>query len=164
MSRTYPVAATATVDQIIQLICNYAQQGQGIVIKNLVLNCHGSPGYLRMGQGIGWQDVESFTQIRGLVEKIWIHACRIAGRDQVFGERVGDHYCSSLARAARCYVVASTEIQASTRNHTYPYGQIDTFEGLALTWNPEGNVSSSRRFRSTYQRNPGDSNSWYQNR
>ncbi len=132
------------------------------MIKNLILNCHGSPGHLSLGQGIGQADIYVFRGIGSLVEKIWIRACCVAGRNDQ-NQRLGNDFCSGLARSARCYVVASTELQIEYTHRFLPYGQLDSFEGLVLTYGPNGNLSLSQRFPSTYRRVPGDNTSWYRN-
>jgi hypothetical protein len=69
-------------------------------------------------------------------------------------------FCSEIAQAAQCYVVASTELQVIGVNRVLPYGCLDTYEGLVLSYSPDGSVSWSHRYPSTYQQSGGG---WHQN-
>jgi hypothetical protein len=64
-------------------------------------------------------------------------------------------FCSEIAKAAQCYVVASTELQVIGSNRTLPYGCLDTYEGLVLSYGPDGSVTWSHRYPSTYKRGTG---------
>ena len=59
-------------------------------------------------------------------------------------------FCCEIAKAAECYVVASTELQVIGVNRVLPYGHLDTYEGLVLSYGPGGNVTWSHRYPSTY--------------
>ena len=60
---------------------------------------------------------------------------------------------SELAQALGCYLVVGTELQVSSRYSAtapVPYGQLDTYEGLVLSYNPRGVIDWSRRYPSVY--------------
>lgn len=156
------VEATKTCQQVLDVAISYAARASEGKIKNLVFSCHGLPGYLQIGTGIRQANVNEFRSLRGLVDKIWFHACLVAGRN-ASGQRVGNRFCSGIARAARCYVVASTELQVGTTGRILPYGKLDTFEGLVVSYGPEGDVTWRHRYPSTYQRVPGDRGTYVQN-
>lgn len=59
----------------------------------------------------------------------------------------GNRFCSAFAMATRAHVVASTELQWS-HGRTLPFGQLDGFEGLVLSYGPAGNISWQTRYRS----------------
>jgi hypothetical protein len=65
----------------------------------------------------------------------------------------GHAFLRALARLTRCYVVAPTEIQGSHRT-IYSHGQMDSYEGLVVCYNPQGNISWQRRYPSLSWRNP----------
>lgn len=159
MWKTSPVYPTTTLQHILEEVAEAARRAPGGKLRNLVFCCHGMPAYLFCGQGIGRADTARFTVWRDLVEKIWFSACNLAystpasGRGCAPGPAHGDGhmFCSEIAQAAQCYVVASTELQAYTAGRTLPYGKLDSFEGLVLSYNPAGEVSWSHRYPSTYQ-------------
>ena len=115
-----------------------------------------------MGQGFDRSHVGVFRPWRGLVDKIWFRACSVARIRTAGATTTGDGnlFCSGVAQAAQCYVVASTETQVAISNRVLPYGTLDSFEGLVLSYGPRGNVTWSRRYRSTYQRAGGN---WVRN-
>ena len=135
------------------------------------MTTNGGPGYLQLGEGIGLADVGLFRAWRGLVDKVWIRAClvgRIVGPDtpsQGDGAFIsalslngdGHRFCSELAQALRCYLVVGTELQVSSRysaTNPVPFGQLDSYEGLVLSYNPGGVIDWSRRYPSVYGANP----------
>lgn len=114
--------------------------------KNLLINCHGLAGNLMLGQGFRKNDIRMFRALAGRFETIWLLTCLVArslgtpvrGMPDLQPRWDGNTFCASLALAAQCQVVASTEIQAS-EPITYPYGCIDNFEGLTLMYDKQGN-------------------------
>ena len=171
MWNTWKVTQSDTKSHIIEWVAHVAQSAPGGKLKELVISCHGAPGYLQLGQGFGQGDVELFRGWNGLVDKIWLRAClvaRIIGPgtakegDGAFLSALnmqgnGDAFCKALAKAAGCYVVAATELQSSRRyGQTWklPYGKIDTYEGLVLSYNPDGTVGWSQRYPSVYNADP----------
>jgi hypothetical protein len=133
----------------------------------VVICCHGAPGYLQPGEGIGMADADLFGRWRNLVHKVWVRACLVGRivepqtmlegdgpllrRLNITGD--GNRFCSRAARALGGYLVVSTELQVSgtySRDNPLPYGQLDTFEGLVLSYHPDGSVGWSRRYPSVY--------------
>jgi len=166
MWNTWNVTVSETVDHMLGWVAQVARGAPGGKLKNVVFRCHGAPAFLQCGAGIRRSDTSRFSAWRGLVEKIWFSACQVgyitpgtggapgpAGAD-------GNLFCSEIAKAAQCYVVASTELQVIGVNRTLPYGKLDTYEGLVLSYGPEGNVTWSHRYPSTYRRSNGG---WAQN-
>lgn len=154
MWNTWDLSATETVSHIFEWVRSVASGATGGKLKNLVINCHGAPGYLAMGTGglrrsnVGW-----FRQWRDKIEKIWLTACQ-PGFIQAPGKASdGNLFVGEIAKEANCYVVASTETQVFRANHTYPYGQIDSYEGLVLSYAPDGSVSWSHRYDSNWSSN-----------
>lgn len=131
-----------TPNQVISYVATIATRLPDKKLKNVVFSCHGSPGYLEVGRGFTYKEIGLFLRWEGIVEKIWFHGCRIAG-----GE-LGNYFCSGIAKAASCYVVAPTEYQVDIPR-VFPYGQLGTFEGLLLSFSPDGSVSWSHRYPST---------------
>ena len=156
---TWNVSATETVDHMIGWVAQVARGAPGGKLRNLVFRCHGAPAYLHCGAGIRRSDTARFQAWRGLVDKIWFSACQVAyitPGNSAGGPASGDGnmFCSEIAKAAQCHVVASTELQVIGSNRVLPYGCLDTYEGLVLSYSPGGEISWQHRYASTYQRSP----------
>lgn len=158
---TWDVDPTVTVQLILNRVVDIARQAPGGKLKNLVFRCHGAPAFLYCGAGIGRTEVPRFVAWREIVEKIWLSACEVARHDSphphrnghMSGVGAGDGhlFCSELAQAVGCHVVAPTERQVVGLGVTMPYGKLDTFEGLVLSYDPAGRVSWSHRYPSTFE-------------
>src|SRR5258706_5580340 len=94
-------------------------------LKSLVLNSHGLPGYLIMGQGFWRPHVGLFDMLEGCVNNIFVTACEIAARgigphDHVAADFKGDGepgdgymFCRELAQRSKANVVASENDQVA---------------------------------------------------
>ncbi len=156
MWNTWNITTTETVQHMVDWVAEVAGSAPGGKLKNVVFRCHGAPGYLQAGAGIRRENVARFSAWRDLVDKVWFSACLVAripapAAQGAGGGSSGHVFCQEFARAAQCYVVAPTELQVIGRNRTLPYGCLDTFEGLVLSYNPQGEVSWSHRYPSTYE-------------
>jgi hypothetical protein len=162
-------AATA-ISTMVDWILAAARRAAGGQLKNLVLNGHGAPGSLLIGAGLSRSTMAPFGRVSGKVAKIWFRGClvaRIAGSGTAahgdgaylrrYGLNSGDGhtFVSEFARLTGCYVVAPTEMQSSNyRNPTaMPAGQLDTYEGLLLCYDPHGAISWRRRYPSLHHYN-----------
>lgn len=158
MWQTKLIKKDDTVDYILNLIAAIAKQAPDKKLKNLVFSCHGDPACLYLGEGVSLPDTRRFSHLAGLVEKIWIRACRVAFVESAGTTADGNLFCSEIARYARCYVIASTEVQVTrptireaffkSFHHTLPFGQLDSFEGLVLSYGPSGKITWSQRYGS----------------
>lgn len=165
MWKTLNVTSYDTPDYLTRKISQIADMAPGGKIKNLVLSCHGNTGYLQMGTGIDRQHVHLFRRLAGKVDKIWFRACRVVAVQTPGSLTSGDGnlFCAEIARAAGCYVIASTEGQVADTNRVLPYGRLDSFEGLVLCYGPAGRVTWSRRYPSTFQWSSAFPGSYTQN-
>jgi len=163
MWNTWSIRKTETRNHIINWVAAVARGAPGGKLKNVVFSCHGNAGFLQMGEGFDRAHTAVFRGWRGLVDKIWFRACLVARIRTPGAAGDGNLFCSEVASAAQCYVVASTELQTEVSGRVLPYGQLDTFEGLVLSYGPGGNVTWSHRYPSTYQRDPADPGSWTRN-
>jgi hypothetical protein len=161
MWNTWNIKKAEKRAHIVNWVAAVARTAPGGRLKNVVFSCHGSAASLQMGQGFKRAHAGMFRAWAGLVDKVWFRACSVA-RIQKKGSN-GHLFCSEVARAAKCYVVASTEFQVDPTGRVLPYGQLDTFEGLLLSYGPDGKPSWSKRYVSTYQRDPKNPNSWVYN-
>jgi hypothetical protein len=168
MDVTKKVNSTTTMQQMVDMILAAAQPASGGKIKNLIFTAHGTPANFQLGVGLNEGTMAPFAKIKGKVFKIWFRGClvaRIAGAEhtaghgdfaalQHYGVNVGNGHAfiSKFAKLTGCYVVAPTEMQASNR-WTYPLGQMDSYEGLVLSYDPEGNISWQHRYPSLYGHN-----------
>ena len=171
MWNTWRVAATDTKQHIVEWTANVARGAPGGKLAEIVISCHGAPGYLQLGDGVGLADVGLFRAWRGLVDKVWIRAGlvgRIVGADTASqGDGAflaalsmsgnGHRFCSELAKALQCYLVIGTELQTSgrySRSNPVPFGQLDSYEGLVLSYHADGTVGWTRRYASVSNANP----------
>jgi hypothetical protein len=150
--------------EIAQSINEVASSAPGGRLRNLVLNCHGEPGMLALGQYITRHDLHYFDILRGKIDTVYILACLVAritdttwvnenvpatlfhGNSENLARSLdGNIFCSELARRIHCTVVVSNAIQ-TTSGTLFPYGVIDEFEGLVLWYGPAGNVLQWERY------------------
>lgn len=108
-------------------------------LENVVLNAHGASGKIFAGGtshfAIRRSNVGVFDVARGKIKStIWIIACEVARGDK------GSLFCSRLAQAAGCNVVAST-LDQHVEVPTCPFGCVDRYEAPAFRWNPNGQLS-----------------------
>ena len=101
----------------------------------MVINSHGSPGVIHIGQGLSINDLHQFELLKKdmkttLVEEIWIVACKVAGKDEgVSGGLSGDAFCKSLATTALSDVTAGTKNQYGSGPISIPRWVIDKWTG-----------------------------------
>lgn len=163
MDYTIRVQPSVTMSQIARAVIDRAT-AINRTIENLVLTAHGAPGFFQLGTGLDVNSMNPFHILRGNVKRIWFRGCLVGRIVNSQTERDGDWstlsrlgltsgnghaFLSAFAQLTQCFVVAPTEIQASNRT-IYPIGVMDNFEGLAVTYNPAGNVISSSRNPSVY--------------
>jgi len=154
MWNTWDVKENETVVHMLEWIATVARtKAEGNPegkLKNLVFNCHGGPASLQMGEGIEFFDTRKFRRLEGLVEKIWFNACEVAKPGT--GPDDGLRFCSEIAKAAQCYVLASDTKQADRLNFFWwtdielPFGKLGTFEGTLLSFGPTGKVTWSHTY------------------
>lgn len=166
MENSWDIAAGEPRQHIIDWVAVVARGASGGKLKNLVLSCHGLPAYLQLGQGFDATHIPMFAAWNGLVEKIWLPDCLVAqiptpAQQSQYnatypGFKTGDGnlFCSGLAKTVGCYVVASTETQCEAVV-TVPVDQMTSFEGLILSYGPNGNVTWSSRNPSTWTNGGG---------
>lgn len=154
MWNTWYVTQTENRQHMINWVASVARGAPGGKLKNVVFSCHGSPSFVQLGEGFDRRHAALFRAWSGLVEKIWFRACQVALIQTPGSPATGDGnlFCSDVAKAANCYVVASTETQW-TPPQTLPYGKLDTFEGLVLSYGPGGDVTWSNRYGSNWESN-----------
>ncbi len=121
-------------------------------LDNVVINCHGNPGILYVGEKeqyintertsiiIDTNNVGAFAPLKpkGL-GTIWLVACKVAKG------ATGKEFCARLAKTAGCNVVAADKNQRVNVGFylgSCPDNCIDKFEGNAFIWDSDGNQSS----------------------
>src|SRR5438067_8772872 len=120
-------------------------------VHNVVINCHGTPGFLHVGgawKGFGDGDTSIFKPLRsrGSIGRIILVACHIAGHSDEGPEKdkddeLGKQFCSDLARESGAFVVGADAFQRVDfwfENISHPYSSIDDFEGPAFAFSPPG--------------------------
>jgi hypothetical protein len=153
MDVTETLGASAHVHQVVAKILVAAQAAPNQTLKNVVINCHGSWGKLHVGSG-NTIDSTNVGIMRLLnrngqkVETIWLVACLVAGfNDGDYHRRklpvkLGAFFCSALAKAAGCYVVAAEKTQHVNLGfylRLCPKNCFDDYEGKVFRWDPNGN-------------------------
>lgn len=156
MWNTWNIQANESRRHIIDWVGTVARRAPGGKLKHLVLSGHGLPGYLQVGQGFNSTHLPLFAAWRGLIDKIWLPNCLVARiPDQAvqrqlntdypgWGTSDGNVFCSQLAQQVQCYVVAATETQCEYPSDV-PSGMMTSFEGLVLSYGPDGDVTWSHR-------------------
>jgi hypothetical protein len=103
------------------------------------------PGYLVLGEGFWKPHADIFQKLNGLVENIWITACRVASRSGLSaGEKrppnlkgqIGDGYefCRNIAINASCNGIASMNDQDVPKRRI-PDGCVDAWmRGCVDAW------------------------------
>ncbi|MEM9463015.1 MAG: hypothetical protein AAGF11_53230 [Myxococcota bacterium] len=164
MDVTKTVQNNTSIQSMVDMVLRAAQNAPGGTLANLVFTAHGSPAFFQLGVGLSSSTMAPFAAIKGKVHKIWFRGCLVA---RITGPQTATHgdgaalrqmglnngdghvFIASFARLTGCYVVAPTEMQASNRL-TYPAGQMDSYEGLVLSYDPQGNISWQHRYPSLY--------------
>lgn len=174
MQTTWDIQANETRQHIISWVAEVARNATGGQLRNLVLNCHGLPGYLQLGEGFSREHIILLNPWRGLIRKIWLPNCQVArvpneamqaqlnqdfpgwgwGWGAGDGDGDGDRFCSEMAGVVQCHVIASTEIQCDNFR-TIPRDMMTSFEGLVLSYGPNGRTPWSSRNRSTVTHSTG---------
>lgn len=146
MQFTKFLASDATVYNVVTEILLAAKQTTDNFLKNVVINTHGSPGTLHIGTGnvinannLGIMKLLSMGGQK--VGTIWIVACQVAGYSRNI-VRLGDYFCSELAKVAGCYVVSADKLQyVNPLVEVFkPKNCIDNFEGTVYRWDSNGNA------------------------
>jgi len=169
MDVTQAVQPTDSQQSMVNDVVAAAGRATGGKIENLILNAHGTPGSFQIGTGLSASTMAPWAGVKGKVFKIWFRGClvaRIAGAQtashgdgaalRAYGVNSGDGHAfiSAFARLTGCYVVAPTEMQSAARQRSsYPRGQLDSYEGLLLSYDPQGNISWQHRYPSLYGHN-----------
>lgn len=148
MAVTRLVQPNEGISSILGAVLATAKEQPGGRLRNLVINCHGEPGELKLGCGITRDLTNRFSMLvvngKSIVDRIWLRACLVARIDGAGSQTDGNLFCCEIAKSAKCIVVASTAIQWTTikksLGQSIPYGMLDKFEGTTLTYGPQGNV------------------------
>lgn len=144
MWNTWKVPKSTSVSHMVEWIAKVARSAPGGSLSTLVINSHGEPGKIKIGQGITRDDVEKFAILKAdnLVERIWIVACKVAKIGEAGSITDGNYFCYRLAQEAGVFVKAGSASQMSAWNlplvDNVPFGFIDDWEGTVYTWNPKG--------------------------
>lgn len=123
---------------IINWVADVAINAPGGKLKSIVICCHADPAHLYLGEGFKKPHTYLFKKWKDLVDVIYLQGCSIAAGD-------GYSFCSEIAFYARCYVVAATVLQ-EVKATSMPPGQIDVFEGMTITFGPNGKAVNKLRF------------------
>ena len=157
MSRSLRIRQDDSRENIVGCVAGLAAQAPGGYLRSLVLNSHGAPGYLILGEGFWQPHAALFERWAGLVGNIWITACQIASRmplekgwrlPRELKGQVGDGFlfCREIAIRAHCNVIASLAMQ-DVPHTTIPNGYIDAFEGTVICFRSTGDVAWAHKYQ-----------------
>ena len=146
MQFTRNVENTDTLEWITSTGVACARQTPEGKLRNVVLNCHGNAAWMLLGEGVSRLNTWMFQRWEGLVDTIWTTGCKVAAIDTGVRGHYGDGnlFCCEIAKFAQCTVVAGTQNQSMRKDHVYPYGKLDPFEGLVMIYDKSGSVRSVR--------------------
>jgi hypothetical protein len=102
--------------------------------KNLMIYCHGSPGYLQIcTEGITVNNLNVLTPLKPYFDQVSIHACLIAKGT------TGKTFCTKLAGVLVAWVAGAVELQYNTGIQTL-YGSVDDrkYDGEYYIHKPSG--------------------------
>ncbi|QPK63825.1 hypothetical protein IVG45_02265 [Methylomonas sp. LL1] len=159
MDTTWNCPSTTTVKDVVNWIGIACSSAPGKRLANIVLNFHGKPGLVFVGESspevfpgpgkgvyipakynvINNDNAGLFWALRQFqIGTIWFHSCEVAGTQQ------GKNLCRQVAIAAHCRVVAAEDSQYEwwpQLNVLFmPRGKIDDFEGQVYLWDSKGNM------------------------
>jgi len=145
MQFTTNLPQTATVYNVVAQILLAIKNAAGNHLENVVINCHGSPGHLYVGENntIDSQNVGIMKLLKNggaKIGTIWLVACEVAGYPKSIVQ-IGSYFCAELAKAAGCYVVASEQLQYVNPGlylRLCPDNCIDDYEGVVYRWDANG--------------------------
>lgn len=159
MWATWDVPKTLPTASIVDWIASAVDQSSEMALKNVILNSHGLPGEIYMGNGgkpIDEKAISADTAFKKLRSKsigtIWIVACLVGSkpfRDSEPPCRMypndGPSFCSKLATIVGCDVIASDASQTVSPGFEFyarlPFtgtGMIDDYEGNVTRYGPDG--------------------------
>ncbi len=135
MWATWTVPKTVTASTLVGWIESAIDQSSELMLHNVIINCHGSPGYLHIGTGIGINDLEPFKRLRQKqsIGRLWIVACEVHKTNNTLGH----DFCTALSKAAALSVVAADALQYVNES-SLPYGYIDDYEGNVYAYDGSG--------------------------
>jgi hypothetical protein len=158
MDTTWNCPSYSTARHIVNWIAVAAGKAPGRRLANVVLNFHGTPGVVYVGESspevfrgpgkggyvpatynvVNNDNAGTFWALRDYgIGTLWFHSCELAGNAE------GKRLCRQIALAAKCRVVAAEMTQeewwASLNVLFMPKGCIDDFEGRVLLWDAQGN-------------------------
>ncbi len=143
MWKSWMMPEGATAHNVVFWINTALESSPELMLKNVIINCHGTPGFLHVGgawKGFGEDGLEPFKTLRHKdIGTIWIVACRVAGSDD--GGDLGKSFCSALAKAVGCRVIASEDFQHVDFVFEWissPFGTIDDYEPPVYEFSPAG--------------------------
>jgi hypothetical protein len=147
MRWTRYLAPKATAHDVVSAIRADAYHPPQLGLENVIINSHGGPGVLAVG-GNGASDPQIDSSNVGVfarlhdtddVGTIWLVGCEVAAGT------AGKNFCSALARASGCEVVAGDVDQYVNFGYYLrayvcrcAWGGIDDFEGTAYRFYPDG--------------------------
>jgi hypothetical protein len=147
MQYSWSMPPNASAHDVVYWILYAVEHSEELELKNVIIHCHGLPGELYIGgqnaMPMGVESVPLFAQLRTKdIGTIWLHSCSVEDPGTTMCslktktcEIAGPVFCSGLAQAVGCDVVAADSLQYGAYS---PWGSMDDFEGTAYLFSPAG--------------------------
>jgi hypothetical protein len=140
MNTTWNMPKGASPSDVVYWIGYAVNRSPELQLRNVVINCHGLPARLFVGgeksPPMALKDLGLFGKLRTKdIGTLWLVGCLVATGGN------GQYFCSQLAIAMGCFVVAANDEQFVERRYmrgNCPFGTIDDFEGAAYIFSPSG--------------------------
>lgn len=136
MWQSWVMPKGASASDVIYWILYARDHAPEMMLRNVVINCHGLDGKLYVG-GDGQPTIDNynvniFSKLRGKdIGTIWLVACQVANTFK------GKYFCEHLAQLTSCTVVASDASQY-VEVSSLPWGCVDNYEGHTFSWDASG--------------------------
>ena len=138
----------ASVTDLVYWITWGIDHSPELYLNNVVINCHGSPGFLHIGgSGIGFGQAGTAVlrplRSKAAIGRILIVACKVAsdGDGDGDGGSLGKLFCSKIAQETGAFVIAADALQSVDfwyQNFSHPFSSIDDYEGNIFEFSPAG--------------------------
>ncbi len=143
MWNTRLVADEVTPMWLAANVASVASGAPGGKLASLIFNCHGFVDGnvfvgLEIGTGIYLMDLNQFTRLKNLVDKIYLTVCAAARGPE------GKTFCQKLASTTQASVIAGELDQTLPISiwAKLQVGEIDSFEGQVYEFSPAGGYKS----------------------
>ena len=142
MWQSWKMPKSANGQDVVNWISWAIDHSPELHLNNVIINCHGAPGRLRIGENYRLTTenvgVMAALKAKAAIGTIWLVACEVAAKE-------GKFFCSQLAMATGCDVIAGDADQRVDFGFYLrfcPANAIDDYEGTAFRFSPAGGYTT----------------------